>query len=534
MLPIQADRVRQSPQATNVTLPAPMRGWNTRDGLAVMETGYAVVLDNWFPESDSLRVRRGYTTHAAGLDGPAQTLYSHEVGSTKKMLAFTALSVFDVSGATFTPPKLKDGFTSGFWSGATIGGNSVFVNGADTPQLFDGAAFSDAAFTGPPNPQTLYGVHAHKNRLFFWEDNSQKFWYGALFSIAGALQDFDLSYVASLTGDIVALETWTYDSGAGVDDALVIFMSGGQVIVYSGNDPGSASDWALQGVYQIGRPLSPRAVQKFGGDIIVATDEGYFPLSKALPLASTSDAISISDTINPSVKDALAQTSASLLWQVILYTRGGMLIVNVPQGLTLEGIQQFDQHVMNTRTGAWARFKDMNSEHWCVFDGRLFFSGRFNDGTAEWDVAEWDQENWEMQGIYEADVGNSDNGLPIETYVLTAYDAFGDPGRLKKWNFARPIFRSETNLNASIAIAVDFEEAPSLSPILSTGVEGDDWDVSDWDISDWASGGVVQKSWQTVSGIGHVGAMAIQTLTEKQSDVRWYSTVFTVEYGGLI
>ena len=67
----QALSLRNAPQQAvsvrSVSLPAPVKGWNTRDNLSDMKQDYAIILDNWFPLTDRLKLRRGYASHATGI-----------------------------------------------------------------------------------------------------------------------------------------------------------------------------------------------------------------------------------------------------------------------------------------------------------------------------------------------------------------------------------------------------------------------------------------------------------------------------------
>ena len=45
--------------STSAALPPPTKGWDTRESLADMPPDHAIKLDNWFPETDKVTVRRG-------------------------------------------------------------------------------------------------------------------------------------------------------------------------------------------------------------------------------------------------------------------------------------------------------------------------------------------------------------------------------------------------------------------------------------------------------------------------------------------
>ena len=89
-----------------------------------------------------------------------------------------------------------------------------------------------------------------------------------------------MSSVAQLGGYLVAAGTWTIDAGYGVDDNLVFITSNGEVIVYSGTDPSDITKFALVGVWRIGKPVGKRCLMKYGGDMIILTYNGLYPLDR--------------------------------------------------------------------------------------------------------------------------------------------------------------------------------------------------------------------------------------------------------------
>ena len=68
--------VRPGPRGREHRIPAPVKGLNTRDGVAAMKKDYAVALDNFFPETGVVRVRGGSRVYSA-LSGPVLALAPH-------------------------------------------------------------------------------------------------------------------------------------------------------------------------------------------------------------------------------------------------------------------------------------------------------------------------------------------------------------------------------------------------------------------------------------------------------------------------
>ena len=84
----------------SVSIPPPVGGWDTENALADMPQQNAVVLDNWFPGTDKVTLRRGYTEHASGMSGSVETLLEYAPQSgTQKLFAVNSGNVYDVTSS---------------------------------------------------------------------------------------------------------------------------------------------------------------------------------------------------------------------------------------------------------------------------------------------------------------------------------------------------------------------------------------------------------------------------------------------------
>lgn len=491
--------------ATGISMPAPVNGWNARDPWPNMRSDEAIQLDNLFPEFDGVRLRKGYQTHATGT-GSVLTLHSYRYGASSKLLAFSNGNIWDVTAAG-TAISLSTGLGTGIWSVVNFGAYAIMVNGVDTPRKFDGTTVTTTTFTGTGLTATnLFGVAVFKNRLYLWENNSLAFWYGGNQAIAGTLTKFDLSFVAALGGKIVAISSWTIDAGDGVDDAFVVLLSTGQVVIYQGTDPGT--DFAITGIFQIGGPISPRGTVKFGGDLIIITADGYLPLSKSLPLGRTNDSVSISDKISGAVKEATRLARDSFGWQAVQYPKGGWLLFNVP---TNQGA--FEQHVMNTRTGAWCRFVGQPSQCWAVHEDELYFGG--------------------TDRVNHADTGTSDNGSLVQFDMRTAFSQMTAKGRQKRWTATRPTIRVNGKIPIVGSLSTDYETREPAGAISSTEVPGGEWDVAIWDVDFWAPPFILRQSWETISGLGFTSSLWLRGATATQ-ELAIFGIDYLVEPGGYL
>jgi len=489
---------RKTPKAAPVSVPSPVGGWNTRDSLNAMSPEDAALLDNWIPGVGNVSVRWGYSSHSTGMgSGNVDTLAEYHSGTTRKLIACANGNIYDAT--TDTPSSLGSGFASNQWQTANFNGSIFLVNGDDAPQDYDGTTLSATAWTGTGlTISDLVGVNVFKSRLYFWEKDSQDFWYAASAAVTGTLTKFPLSRVGQFGGNLVAMGTWTHDGGSGVDDHAVFIMSSGDVIVYQGSDPGVAADWALVGVYRIGAPLGIRGVAKIGGDLIVMTVKDYVSLSAVLQTGQ----IGAASKLSGAVVDA-ASNSAAFGWQATVDQVKELIIYNVPR---TDG--KYDQHITSTLTGASARFRDIPARCWASFNSELYFGS--TDGA-----------------VYKAG-GTTDSGVVINADGRGAWMS-GESATRKRVTAARPVLSSTLGVTDYVfAVGSDFADVIAKAPAETTAT-GSAWDVSEWDVSAWSPEYSVNTGWIVASANGQSVSPRIRLSTEKQ--VSWLRTDYRVESG---
>lgn len=472
------------------TLPAPYTGWNTRDALGAMPITDAVVMDNWFPTVGEVSIRKGYTEHVTGLGtGNVETLAEYHSGANRHLIASCDGELFN---ATSSASSLGSGYSNDRWQTVNFNSLLVMVNGEDTPVSYNGSAVSNMTWTGVTS-STLIGVAVSHNRLFFWPDNSQSFWYAPVNVITGALSEFNLSRVGRFGGKIVSIFNWTVDAGDGVDDKVVILFSSGQAAIYSGTDPGDSNNWALQGIYDIGEPVSHRGVVQVGSEVFIITSQDYVPFSQVLSTG-------LGEPSKASGAIQAAFDTSLFGWQGTFFPEGPFVAFNVPISSS-----KWYQHVLNTTTGAWARFKDINASCWATFNGGIYFGGT---GI-----------------VYQFWDGEDDNGSGIQADGLQAWSDFGS-GFRKKVTSYRPVLSTQGTLEYSSEIGYDFVNPPAIIPneITSTGTPwGSPWG------SPWSPATTTTQYWNTAVGSGVSLAVKIKVLAKKA--VSWYRTDLRAEVG---
>jgi len=497
------------------SLPAPLGGWNARDSIANMEPTDAVTLINMFPTVSSLTMRGGYTKHATGLSGKAQTIMVYNSGSTSKMFAVTSTGyVYDVTAAGAVGAAVVSGLTNGIWEYVNIttaGGSYLMaVNGADNALLYDGTTWSTPSITGVTD-NDLSNITLFKNRIWFIQKNTLKAWYLPTSSIGGAAQYIDMSSVCRFGGRLVDLDTWTIDAGYGVDDNLAFITSQGEVIVYRGTDPASAATWALIGVWNVGSPVGDRVMLKYGGDLLILTYDGLLPFAAALQSSRLDPRVALSDKIQGAITAATTQYGgnyADVGWQIYYTAKYNAVWINVP---IADNQQQ--QFVMNSITKSWCQFTGWAAYCWETLGEEPYFGSDGYVGHA------WDDN-------YTDDVSN------IVTTTLQAFNYLGARGVKKYFTRARPSIFSNGSPAISVGMNIDFDTSDTTAPLTFTETSYAVWDgaASTWDTALWGASLSVQNTWLGITGIGYCGGLQMKTVSSG-IEIQWASTDVVYQTG---
>ena len=456
-------------------------------------------------------------THADGTTGTIKTLAVYnKMDGTSKMYAATASGIYDVSSAgTVGASALAR--TDGKHIYVNFGDGTsnwlIMVNGVDKPAYYDGSTWT--AVDGATSPAltgltttSIASVFVFKGRLMFLEKNSLSFWYLTAGVAGGALTEFDLAGVAKKGGYLVAGASWTMDGGSGPDDRAVFVTSEGEVIIYGGTNPGSASAWALTGVFDLGKPLGRRSLVKFAGDLILITQQGAYPLSAALQSAIVDNRVAITDIIEQAFNEASRNYGSNWGWEPIIYPAQSALIVNVPIS---EG-GEHQQYVMNTTTKAWCKFTDWDAETFAVYGGQLYFA----TGTT----------------VKKAWSGQSDGGSNITAYGKSAFSYFSDMGSQKRFSMYRPVIAADGSLSFLTDIDVDFNDTEISGTASYTAISGGSWDVGNWDEAYWSAGMEVLKEWTSPDeNLGYCASGKVKISTNSLT-VQWMSADWMYEVGG--
>lgn len=497
-------------RARSKFLPAPVGGWNARDSLLEMDPKDAVILDNFFPRATDVQLRYGYSNWVTGISGTVETLMPHtSISGTRKLFAAAGTAIYDATSSGAVGAAVQSGLSNARWQYINFNATGTellyMVNGADAERYYDGSSWTTPSLSGISAGDAI-GIQSHGQRIFFILKNSLKVAYLPIAAVSGTLSFLDLGQVFKWGGYIMAMESWSADTGAGQSYYATFITSEGEFVIYAGNDPSLSSTWAKVAQGRIGSPMGRRCFSPYGTDLLVVNRDGLLPFSQAIITSRISSKSALTDKIQRAISDATSLYASNYGWDIQGFPNQNQLYLNVPIGGGLAY-----QYVMNTITGAWCRFTGWNASCWELFGDQVYF------GTSGAVCKAWDT--------------NADNSTNINTDALQAFNSFGTD-QIKQITMAKPILTTNGNPGLVLGINVDGDTTaptgtPSFSP-TSAGV----WGSATWGTSLWGSQGSISKNWQGAQGIGLVAALHMKSASQGIT-MNWIGTDYAYNVGGL-
>lgn len=465
-----------------IATPPPIGGWNTRDALSQMPPTDAIELENWFPDTDVLRVRKGTAYHAKDVGiGSIRTLAELTLSNgTKKLIAVAQ------SGSGPTVFKFYDCSTAGDVAATDISGGSTWSDGFWMHVNFNGYIFfaaygttsdvvawngtgnvSSPAFEGPGgDDKLLCHITSFKKRLYFTEKDAASVWYGGIDQINGSggsdnLTEFPVDSQFRLGGYIMFCSTTNVSGQVDLDTLFVIVSSQGEVLVYGGDYPADPN-WRLVGHYFTAPPLGRRAFFHFGGTLNIITSTGIISTSELFrgvnelgqynTISKKIDSEIITQAAyfltNTSLNPALVDT---LTWQGIVFPKGKFLLINLLVGQS--GSLAF---IMNLVTGAWCKFvMTTTSNCWSLFKENLYFGGESQRVMQAWTGDE--------------DVQSDGTGTySVAIKARQAYNYIDTTFNKKIVQFLQPVLKTD-DTDFVLGINTDFQDTVTTNSVSLPG-----------------------------------------------------------------
>lgn len=503
---------RSSPPTATPSVTAPVGGLNSRDALDAMPPTDAIDLVNWTCETDSVRTRDGFASHATGMpSGPVETLATWLGPSSQVMLAGRGGEIYNASSAGAATVLTSAVYASDQWQTLNFKGRLFAFNGTDAPWDYDGTTVADTAWSGSGLTITdLIQGTVFKARIYAVEKNSASFWYAASGAITSTMTEFDLSTIAQRGGFLQAVGTWSRDGGAGLEDLFVAVMSTGEIIVYQGINP--ATDFVKVGSFFAAEPIGRRCITKIGGDLALITKAGILPISLIMQGWEVANIFRTTawGKIAPTIRDAAASVASRFGWDAGEITPDGKVYFNVPNATA----GQYDQYVLNTFNDGWSKFTGINASSWTIYDGVQYFGGQ--------------------DGVVYKHTGADDAGVAISYSAKQAFTYLGSRGIKKQCTAVMPVVSVGGTLTTTLGVDVDFSDRtfPVSSVSLAGNPSGSAWNEDEWNVAEWAASSEILTRWVSVAGIGRNFSVRFEGSTSQP--VTWYSTNFMVRGGGML
>ena len=458
----------ESPKTKSLTIPPPVKGWNTLQPISQMDPLYAVEMENYFPNNGTVDIRNGSRIFSS-TPGSATGFFSIFNYTTsapvKWMVAVTNTAAgirpysIDSSGA-INDISNAGAVTFGalLASGVSFNGR-IFIKSIDNTNdvvTWNGTGNATlAAFTGPGgDDKALYKVAAYKNRLYF-SGIDLSVWYGGVNAVTGALVQYDFSGVMPNGGQIAYIGTLSPDINNQRQNNFCVISTEGDVAVYTGDYPGDAN-WQIVGQYYIGPPLGISSFIKYQNDILVITDSGLVSVLAVVNGAAL-DSSYLTDNIQSVYKDTIALCRAASFQNYssgAYYPTGNFIVVSL---LTSQVSGTAKNFVFNTINKAWSLWTGLNPYGWTNYDNKLMFSA------------------FEAPRIMQADTGYYDENPASAAAILTrtttlrfAFNYLGETEVVKQPTQMVPILYESEGLSLTGNCDVDYSDDTATSTETNT------------------------------------------------------------------
>jgi hypothetical protein len=496
--------------------PAPMGSVNTISSGAAMPPEDCIFRFNLIPAEYGLRVRLGSREWVTGLDGECLSLlpFTGSTSGNSRLFAATRTGIWDVTSSTAAPSQVVVFGTQDSTSGhaiscvmATAAGHFLLVTDESNGYYVyaeSGATWTKVAMGGGAgeisgvDPANFAFVAVWKNRVWFVERGTGRAWYLGTNAIYGTAASFNFAARFKAGGDLRGLWSWTYDGGAGLDDSVVAISGGGDVVIYQGTDPSSASTFGIKGVWFIGGvPLGRRIASDSGGELAVMSTTGLLPLSQLVTGSNAVDGRIYATAKVANAWNKLMIGTANLRgWATAIHPLDATLIVTVPTG---DGLPS-RQLAMSLSTKGWSEYRDLD-----MGISMTPYGGTFYFGTTDGKVKIMDGY---VDGVTLADPNAY---ADIQSSLLGAFSTLGTPNQ-KQIGLLEPSFISEGAApSVSVEARYDFDlseigAAPEAAAQPGVAL----WDSAIWDEAVWAPEYAASRPTRGATGMGAYVAIALR------------------------
>jgi hypothetical protein len=497
----------------------PLGGLNYTDSMLTTPPQDAWMLDNFIARPFGVEVRKGtryWVPLANSFANEVRSIipYTAQSGLNSKLFASQALAtsiLYDITSpntaptVSLTPSTPSDvpgewfytNFTNpsgGFLCVVAAGAGYYTYTSAGWVEHVNGTSPGQIEFPAGDTTTTknFCFIWTWKNRIWFLKRDSSVAYYLPINQIAGKVASFDFGAQLEHGGSLNYATGWTYDSGSGMDDGLIIVSSEGDALLYEGTDPASAATFQLKGCWYLGRsPIGRRSYCQHGGNLLFLTEYGISTASDMVAgkLHVSDLSGSTGFKVNPHLSRIVSQYVNFRYWFLLPYPTEELLIVGSPW--VNEDIAVRQSFVMNSITNAWSTVSEMDMLCAEVYQGMLIYGTR--DGKV-------------IRGLTGYQDGVSADGLVLGSEVtgrlMSSFQDLGSPTMNKRALRVKVYGFIDTQPSIFVIMKDEYKVNDLLStpaPVLSTLPS---WDVAIWDQSLWSSSTSSLRRWIGVTGFG--------------------------------
>lgn len=519
---------------------APMKGMRVTDSFLNMQKDECIYSFNLIPTVYGMKTRLGYAEQsriAAGSNVWSILPYVDPDSTNDKLFAVTSNGIYDVTAiSTSSTLKVSFGTTTGdagygaYTHFVNDSGGSPFMYFADEENGlydYDPSTNTWAAATGITFPggdsrtvADLVYVVSHKLRLWFIAKDSNHAYYLGIAAKAGALTRFDFGNKFKHGGHLVGLYNWTIDGGDGVDDYLVAVSSGGDAVMYRGEDPSSAATWTVVGSWYIGpTPAGRRIATEYGGDLFFLTAYGIVSAKMLLQginadvQGNTAGNVGVTKLIKNRFRDVT--DFDTLGWELTYNPVEGEVVVIAPQIGTNPPLQ----YIKNISADAWAMWRGPDIKSFGVWHNQAYFGDS-------------DKKVWYMRDGLDGSLVDTGGGTTVDFSMLTAYSDLGQAANFKQIQLIHPYFLNILPIYYEVKALYDFDLQEILETTEAPAAGSDIWDTALWDSAIWDSTTGVSDAIIGQAGIGRKVAIAVRGKVRDQSTLISFDVY--VKSGGVL
>lgn len=499
--------------AQTMSFPAPTGGLNTVSPGTAMPPEDCSSVWNLIPSEQGLRSRLGYREWCTGLTGTSNDKvrsllsFSGSEPSLNRLFAVTETDIYNVSSSSAAPSSALT-----FASGTGNAGYGVFrvvvtpaghfgmyldeVNGLHV-YTETGSAWAavpmgvGAGEIANVDPADLVHGTVFKRRAWLVERDSASAWYLGPDAIYGAATEFNFGTQFRQGGHLVGLYNWSYDGGAGMDDALVAISSGGDVVVCQGVDPSDADSFNVRGVWTIAPPPTGRDIAyEVGGDLWILSGNGILPISR---LVMGSDKAFETAKIANLFNALMLTRRNSRGWSMHLHPEDNALLVLYPDYST-ETSQCLAQ---SQSTRGWFRYRNLPMHCAAVWEGRLHF------GTQDGRVC--------VARDYLDNVDRTDSSSydRVDCSLIPAFQRAGG-GNISLKQIRALFVTDGAPPDVTLEARYDMDQSELSAPTASGSGGAGTWDNAIWDDDVWGGTSTSTTVLRGALKVGHSACPAVR------------------------